>query len=51
MDDLASKHNVPIAAFASKRVEHCANAPQLAGRPILLMLQLLIGGHGGALVH
>jgi AraC family transcriptional regulator, transcriptional activator FtrA len=53
MEDLAQDQNVPIAAFANKRVEYRATSLQLVGSgwPLLLMLQpLLIGSLGVGLV-
>jgi hypothetical protein len=53
LEDLAREQNVPIAAFANKRLEYRAPSVQLVGRgwPVLLMLQpVLIGLVGAALV-
>jgi AraC family transcriptional regulator, transcriptional activator FtrA len=53
LEDLARDQNVPIAAFANKRLEYRAASLQLVGPgwPLLLTLQpLLIGAGGVALV-
>jgi putative intracellular protease/amidase len=54
MEDLARDQNVPIAAFANKRVEYRGSSLRLdgAGWPLLLILEpLLIGGLGVGLAR